>query len=377
MVRHKSIHSCESAIYFDLHTDIIKQNCDFIFYYNNKSGITPIGLDGGNEIILANWPTDKHIICTINNDIPIKIPSHPYVLVNRSVFCNCRIEVEINFLLEYLAACQDGNTKLIMYSTINIAFTNYINEFNLMEELEAPILTNKTIFEYNLPVFHNKSMFDDTFFSVPLTMKEYIDQYKHNSEIFDLKERHDIDALDKEFAHKNFFTNNFFIDIFVFVIAIISVITTIIKIYAICKHNKLRVLVTSLALQQVKELKVEEIRDRNYKHECTSQFYIILALSIVIIGLVEFAILQVRRIKLRRGQLFSNVVKIMLFISDVQYYIPVRLCKTASSIHLFKILGRLLTDKVKLIKHYMWDILEIDWSEVKVTFNRKMISLPK
>ena len=25
----------------------------------------------------------------------------------------------------------------------------------------------------------------------------------------------------------------------------------------------------------------------------------------------------------------------------------------------------------------MWDILEIDWSEVKVTFNEKVISLPK
>ena len=52
VVRHKSIHSCESAIYFDLDTDIIKKNCDFIFYYN-KSDITPTVLDGGNEIILA------------------------------------------------------------------------------------------------------------------------------------------------------------------------------------------------------------------------------------------------------------------------------------------------------------------------------------
>ena len=40
------------------------------------------------------------------------------------------------------------------------------------------------------------------------------------------------------------------------------------------------------------------------------------------IGLIVFAILQLRRIKLCRGQLFSNVVKIMLFISDVQYYVP-------------------------------------------------------
>ena len=67
----------------------------------------------------------------------------------------------------------------------------------------------------------------------------------------------------------------------------------------------------------------------------------------------------------------------MFFISDVQYYIPVRLCKTAGSVHLFKITGRLMADKVKLNTHYMWDILEINWSEIKVTFNGKAISLPK
>ena len=90
------------------------------------------------------------------------------------------------------------------------------------------------------------------------------------------------------------------------------IITTIIIIYALCKHNKLRALVTGLALQQVREVKAEEIKNGNYKHECTSQFYIILALSIVIIGLVVFTILQVRRIKLCRGELFSNVVKIVV-----------------------------------------------------------------
>ena len=104
-VRHKSIHSCESAIYFELDIDIIKRNCDFIFHYN-KSDITPTVFNGGNEIILVNWSNDKHI-CSINNGTPIEIPSHPYVLVNRSVLCNCGIEVENNFLLESLATCHD------------------------------------------------------------------------------------------------------------------------------------------------------------------------------------------------------------------------------------------------------------------------------
>ena len=85
-VKHKSSYSCESAIYFNLTTDIIKNNCNFDFYFN-KTDNTPTVLDGGDEIVLANWPNDTHIICNINNDIPVKIPSHPYVLVNRSILC--------------------------------------------------------------------------------------------------------------------------------------------------------------------------------------------------------------------------------------------------------------------------------------------------
>ena len=132
VVRHKSIHNCESVIYFNLDKDIIKHNCNFKFYYN-KTDVTPTVCNGGNKIILANWPGDKHIICTINNDIPIKIPSHPYVLLNRSVLSNCGIEVENNFLLESLAMCHDAYTNLVMYFTLNTALTNYINQLNSLK----------------------------------------------------------------------------------------------------------------------------------------------------------------------------------------------------------------------------------------------------
>ena len=150
-------------------------------------------------------------------------------------------------------------------------------------------------------------------------------------------------------------------------------------IYILCKHNTLQTLVGSLVLEQVREVSTSTTKkeDENYICDCTSQLYIILDLSITIIGLVMFTTLQVRRIKLCRGQLFLNVVKIMFFISCIQYYVPIKLCKTTGSIHLFKITGMLIPDKVKLNKHYIWDILEIDWKEVKVTFNGKVINLPK
>ena len=67
----------------------------------------------------------------------------------------------------------------------------------------------------------------------------------------------------------------------------------------------------------------------------------------------------------------------MIFISDVQYYAHTKLCKTAASIHLFKIIGTLKPENIKLNKNCIWDTLEIDWKEVTVTFNDNKINLPR
>ena len=49
----------------------------------------------------------------------------------------------------------------------------------------------------------------------------------------------------------------------------------------------------------------------------------------------------------------------------------------AGSIHLFKITGMLKPGNVKLKQNYIWDVIEIDWKEVNVTFNSNKINLPK
>ena len=67
----------------------------------------------------------------------------------------------------------------------------------------------------------------------------------------------------------------------------------------------------------------------------------------------------------------------MLFISDVQNYIPIKLCKTPGSIHLFKIKGILKSADIKLNRNYLWDTLEINWDKITITFNNNKIDLPK
>ena len=67
----------------------------------------------------------------------------------------------------------------------------------------------------------------------------------------------------------------------------------------------------------------------------------------------------------------------MVFISDIQNDIPIKVCKTAGSIHLFKMTGMLKAKNIKLNKNYIWDMLEIDWKEVTVTFNDNKVNLPR
>ena len=98
----------------------------------NKTDIKPNVLDGGFQIILANWPNYRKIMCSHNNNILINIPGHPYVLMNQSILCNCDIEAESNFLLESLAACEgpDAKTDLEMHFTVNFSLYELFQRYD-------------------------------------------------------------------------------------------------------------------------------------------------------------------------------------------------------------------------------------------------------
>ena len=370
IVKHKFSFSCESAIYFNLTIDIIKNNCNFNFYFN-KTDITPTMLDGGDELALANLSNDKQIISNVNNDIPVIIPSHPYVLVNRSVLCNCNIEADNHYLLESIAACNDRDSKLVMYFTINMAFVNYLDMFpNLTDSFQ--LFKDRTMYKQYLPINLSIQHFDRSLLHAPMHLKNFVHDYAKNKEIFDLEERHVSTIKSSHHSNKNFFSNNYIEDIFMFASSVISLLPTTLIIYLFCKHKQIRTLITSLILHKIKEV---EASSNETNSECKTLAYIGIILAVLSLIIVTF--LHYRKSKLCKGQKFSNAVKIMLFISDVQNYVPIKLCKTAGSIQLFKIKGTLKPEDIKLNKNYLLDTLEIDWKEVTVTFNDIKINLPR
>ena len=127
-----------------------------------------------------------------------------------------------------------------MYFTVNTAFASYVDKFpNLTGSLEFPIIRKNITFEQTLPISLNIFKFDPTLLTASNNLKEFTNRYTNHKEIFDLQERYDNMELN---ANQNFFSENYIMEIFMFITAIISLLATTLTVYLLCKHNKLECL---------------------------------------------------------------------------------------------------------------------------------------
>ena len=141
-------------------------------------------------------------------------------------------------------------------------------------------------------------------------------------------------------------------DIFLFIAAIISMLAIIAIIHIVCEHAKLKTLLTGIAFQPIKQTEVAATKQ--IQQHCTVQWYAIAALALMIVLLIVYICLTIQRCTIFKKRLYSNTVTIMLFFSDVKQYIPLKLCKTAGSIHLFQIYGQLISDQIVLGKKIVY-----------------------
>ena len=89
---------------------------------------------------------------------------------------------------------------------------------------------------------------------------------------------------------------------------------------------------------------------------CKAQWYMIGALTLLY--LIYFILATTRKCRIFRGHLFSNAVIVMLFFSDVEHCVPVKLCTAAGSTHLFKIIGHLTPAQITLKRRLLWDVVK-------------------
>ena len=187
------------------------------------------------------------------------------------------------------------------------------------------------------------------------TLRDLAIQYQNKKNILNKKEQ-ELDNPEENSKFKSFL-NSFLADILIFTAALITLIITLVTIYMMYGWSKLKDLVTNTVMQRIKTVEAADLSDMLCT--CRTQWYIIGMLTIITLG-----------------RLFSNNTKTLLFTSNTHPYIPIKLCRVAGSIHLFRIRGRLNPENVKLKKNWIWDVLEIDWSNVSITLNDNEIDLP-
>ena len=139
-------------------------------------------------------------------------------------------------------------------------------------------------------------------------------------------------------------------------------------------QSKLKALVMNIAMQRIRTVEAADMN--NMLSTYKTQWYIMGMLTIITLGMLYLVTNKLRKSSFFKGCLFSNNTKILLFISSTHSYIPIKLCRVARSIHLFRIRGRLNSDNVKLKINWIWDVLEIDWSDISITLNNNKIDLP-
>ena len=115
----------------------------------------------------------------------------------------------------------------------------------------------------------------------------------------------------------------------------------------ISNQSKLQMLVTNIALQHVKAI---EAFNPNVQHTQCDFGVLKFIVIIILIGVINFIFGKFKKSRIFKGQLFSNLVKIKLFIADTQSYVPLDLNKIAGNVHLFKLAGALLLENATLRK---------------------------
>ena len=149
-----------------------------------------------------------------------------------------------------------------------------------------------------------------------------------------------------------------------------TVIVTLIVICMLSSQFKLKTLVTNIGLQYVKAI---EAANSNIQSKNCDLGLLKLMIIIILILVTILILRKLSKCRLFKRCLFSNMVKIKLFIIS---YVPIDLNKIAGHVHLFKLTGELALEKVNLRENWIWHVLEIDWSDVCMSLNEKEIDLP-
>ena len=396
LVKNKSKHSCESAIYYNLSKEVINEYCSFKYFYNTT--VMPSVLDGGLQILLANILTPKRLICTYASDMAHPVPSHDYVLVSRSILCNCHMESGLTYLLKSIAFCETASADYTMSFSLNLAFLHMIQDlwpgnFSQLppvvtqEELAFPLgLNSNAEFcrqdpngTYPIILMHEPQ----SLAALCSSLRAWDAAPSDRKSPFSFGPRQ---AYPIGHHKKGSFLFHLALHIFYFSTGIIVFVSIGPQLYARIKQGKLKTLVTTMALYKVPgadalngtlPLSAPIIPNEGHaKYVCLDPWVNALVTLASLGTIVAFLMVRCRKHTLCRGLEYATACHIYVFISRNDRYSPIKLCSTTGLLYNFVTNQRLPIEAIELHRGCPWDSMHINWGEVTLTNGDTKIRLP-
>ena len=380
VIKHKNRHSCVSVIFYNLCPATVTKNCRFDYYYNTT--VPPVILDGGRDVLLANFHGPRSLKCSsVNGGLAKPAPENTYAVVNREFLCDCQLDLEHASVLRQLSSCsKSSSSKMHMKFTINLAFWEMFkrspNSASNIQPQYAEEVQTFSVDLYDLQI----GKLDQ-----PVDLERFIETMDTNGQkISTIEEREAEQPMQKIMPR---WLNN----ILVMTCTAMTTVLMIIILVLLAKHFKMKALVSMPTIQTVPP-PAEEV---NITAAMMSAMIapdpaigtkVVCAYPVAVIWqnilgylVLAYAITQFfRPVTWCKGYKYNKKCALYIFVYDEDHerYSPLEIMSLKGQIHNYRMKYTGEGISLTLVRSWTYDTMTISWGGVQVMDKSDPINLP-
>ena len=381
VIKHKSRHSCVSAIFYNLGPATVTKNCRFDYYYNKT--VPPVILDGGRDVLLANFHGPRSLKCSsVNGGLAKPAPENTYAVVNREFLCDCQLDLEHASVLRQLSSCsKSSSSKMHMKFTINLAFWEMFkkrspNSASNIQPQYAEEAQTFSVELYDLQI----GKLDQT-----IDLERFMETMDTNGQkISTVEEREAEQPMQKMMPR---WLNN----VLVMTCTAMTTVLMIIILVLLAKHFKMKALVSMLAIQTVPppaeavnltaammSAMIAPDPAIGTKVVCAYPVAVIwqniLGYLVLIYAITQFF----RPVTWYKGYKYNKKCALYIFVYDEDHerYSPLKIMSLKGQMHNYRMKYTGEGISLTLVRSWTYDTMTISWGGVQVMDKSDPINLP-
>ena len=376
VIKHKSRHSCVSAIFYNLGPATVTENCKFDYYYNTT--VPPVILDGGRDVLLANFHGPRALKCSLSKPAPEIV----YAVVNREFLCDCQLDLEHASVLRQLSSCANSSSsKMHMKFTINLAFWELFKKRspNSASNIQPQHVEEEQVFSVDL--------YDPKIGKLdqPVDLEKFMETMGTDGQKMPTVEEKEAEQPMQKIMPR--WLNN----VLVMTCTAMTTVLMVIILVLLAKHFKMKALVSMLAIQTVPPPAeavnlTAAMMSAMIAPDPAIGTKVVCAYPVAVIWqnilgylVLAYAITQFfRPVTWYKGYKYNKKCALYIFVYDEDHerYSPLKIMSLKGQMHNYRMKYTGEGISLTLVRSWTYDTMTISWGGVQVMDKSDPINLP-